>query len=168
MIDQPAGRRTQQSCGPERSEGWAVGPHTIERGGQVVGFDRGQALVQLDAEAGCGSCGSRGRCGSAGRAEQVIRMPLRAGSEIGERVTLAAPSSSIALAALAGYLLPAACLLAGAVAGSMRYGSDAAAVTGAGLGLLAGLLLARLIGQFSFRRGIESICGPNSNQGEHS
>jgi len=33
LGDQPAGRRTQRSCGPERSEGWAKGP---QRGRQQV------------------------------------------------------------------------------------------------------------------------------------
>lgn len=141
----------------------------IERAGQVVGFEGEQALVRLENASACGSCGSRGSCGSAGRAQQVIRLPLRAGTRIGDRVTLAAPSSSVALAALAGYLLPAACLLAGAVAGAVRYDSDGAAVTGAGLGLFVGLLLVRLIARFKFRRGIEAAaCGPISIHGEHS
>ena len=139
-----------------------------ERGGRVVGFDGGQALVRLEASSGCGGCGSRGTCASGGNAAQVIRMDLPAGTEPGDRVTLSLPSSSVALAALLGYLLPPAGLLVGAVGAATRYEGDAAAVLGAGLGLVAGLLLARLISRFAFGRGLDAaVCRPDSHPGEH-
>ncbi len=140
----------------------------VERGGQVVGFDGGQALVRLENASACGNCGSRGTCASGGKAAQVIRMDLPAGSKPGDRVTVSMPSSSIAQAALLGYLLPPTGLLAGAIAGATRYGGDAAAVLGAGLGLVAGVLLARLLSHFVFGRGmVPAVCGPDSNYGEH-
>ena len=139
-----------------------------ERGGQVVGFDRGRALVRLENAAACGNCGSRGSCASGGKAAQVIRMDLPARTRLGDRVTVSMPSSSVALAALLGYLLPPASLLVGAVVAATHYEGDAAAVAGAGIGLFAGLLLARLISHFTFRRGVEpTICGPDSSHGDH-
>ena len=140
---------------------------TVERAGQVIGFEGGDALVRMESAAGCGSCGSRGSCGSAGRAAQVIRMHLPAATQVGDRVAVAMPSSSIALAALLGYLLPPACLLAGAVAGAVYVGGDEAAVAGAGIGLFAGLLVARLISHFAFRRGLApAVCDPATHHGD--
>ena len=97
----------------------------------------------------------------------MIRLPVPAAARVGDRVAVSMPAASIALAAVLGYLLPPAGLLAGAVAAATSYGGDAAAVGGAAIGLFAGLLLARLIAHFTFRRGVEpSICGPDSNHGE--
>ena len=138
-----------------------------ERVGQVIGFDGTDALVRMAPAAGCGSCGSRGSCGSAGKAAQVIGMELPAQARLGDRVAVSMPSSSIALAALLGYLLPPACLLAGAVAGAINVGGDEAAVAGAGIGLCAGLLLARLISRFAFRRGLApAVCNPTTHYGD--
>lgn len=140
----------------------------IERGGRVIGFDGDVAQVRLETAAGCGNCGSRGACGAGNKAAQVIRMHLPATTRLGDRVTVSMPSSSVALAALLGYLLPPASLLAGAVVAATHYAGDVAAVGGAGVGLFAGLLLARLISHFTFRRGVTpTICGPDSSHGDH-
>ena len=141
----------------------------VERAGKIIGFDAGQALVRLENASGCGSCGSRGSCGSAGKAPPVIRMPLPGAPQVGDRVTVSMPSSSVALAALLGYLLPPACLLAGAVAGAVNGGGDEAAVAGAGIGLFAGLLLARLISRFTLGRGLApAVCEPATHHGDFS
>ncbi|MDD5249437.1 MAG: SoxR reducing system RseC family protein [Rhodocyclaceae bacterium] len=140
---------------------------TIERAGQVVGFDGDEAVVRLENASSCGTCGSRGSCGSAQKAAQVIRLHLPAQTRLGDRVTLSMPSSSLALAALLGYLLPPASLLLGAVIAASRYGGDAAAVLGAGVGFAVGLLLARLISRFTLGRGAHSAaCDLDSNHGE--
>ena len=142
---------------------------TIERAGHVVGFEGEHAVVRLDNASACGSCGSRGTCGSGQKEAQVIRMHLPAHTRLGDRVTLSMPSSSIALAALLGYLLPPASLLAGAVVGATRYGGDEAAVLGAGMGFAAGLLLVQLISHFALGRNTHSAaCDLDSNHGEHA
>lgn len=141
----------------------------IERAGRVVGFEGDHAVVRLENASACGSCGSRGTCGSGQKAAQVIRMDLPAPTQLGDRITLSMPSSSIALAALLGYLLPPASLLAGAVVGATRYGGDEAAVLGAGMGFAVGLLLVRLISRFALGRGGHSTaCGLNSSHGEQA
>jgi positive regulator of sigma E activity len=140
---------------------------SIERGGRVIALDGDMAQVRLDAASACSGCGSRGTCGSGNKAEQVIRMAVPAHVRLGDTVTLAMPSSSVALAALLGYLLPPAALLAGAVIGAGDGGDDLHAVIGAGVGLLAGLALARLISRFTLHRNVEpSICGPVARHGE--
>lgn len=142
---------------------------TVERAGKVIGFEGADALVRLENASGCGTCGSRGSCGSAGRAPQVIRVALPGRSQLGDRVTVSMSSSSITLAALLGYLLPPACLLAGAVAGAVNVGGDEAAVAGAGIGLFIGLLLARLISRFALGNGFApALCASANPHGDLS
>lgn len=141
---------------------------TIERSGEVIGFKQGMAQIRLERESGCSTCGSRGTCASGSAAAQVIHMPLSEHTKLGDHVTVSTPSSSVALAALLGYLLPPVCLLAGAITASTSYDGDAAAVLGAGLGFVAGLSLARLISRFVFGQGtVPSICSPDLQPGDH-
>jgi len=150
----------------------------LETRGEVIGFAHGMAQIRVErASSGCAGCGSRGACASGPASAQVIRMHLSDTPRVGDQVTVSMPSSSIALAALLGYLLPPVGLLLGAVIAAGTFDGDAAAVLGAGLGFVAGLLLARLISHFTFDRGLApSVCNhgfssafnPDSPFGEHS
>jgi len=141
----------------------------VERSGEVIGFKQGMAQIRLERESGCSACGSRGTCASGSAAAQVVHLSLPAGTKLGDQVTISMPSSSVTLAALLGYLLPPVCLLAGAIAASTIYDGDAAAVLGAGLGCVAGLLLARLIYRFVFgRETLPSTCSPDLLPGEQA
>ena len=140
---------------------------SVERVGRVVGFDGDQAKVLLEVDSACGSCGSRGSCSSEGKAMRVVRMPLPADTKLGDRVSVSTSASSVALAALLGYLLPAAALLVGAIVGASQAEGDIGAVLGAGAGLFVGLLLARLIFHPFSRRGVEpAVCESNPHPGE--
>ena len=68
-------------------------------------------------------------------------MALPEYTRLGDAVTISTPASSVALAALTGYLLPPLFLLLGALGAASCYAGDLAAVLGAGLGLFAGVLL---------------------------
>jgi positive regulator of sigma E activity len=147
-----------------------------ERHGTVVGFADGLAQISLAHDAGCGGCASRGHCASGGAAPQLIALALPEHTRLGDAVTIATPSSSLALAALTGYLLPPLCLLLGALGAASCYAGDLAAVLGAAFGLLAGLLLVRLIAAAAVGRGFASpVCHfgsssdfqPVSLPGEH-
>ena len=147
-----------------------------ERHGTVVGFADGLAQISLAHDGGCGGCASRGHCASGGAAPQLIALALPEHTRLGDAVTIATPSSSLALAALTGYLLPPLCLLLGALGAASCYAGDFAAVLGAALGLLAGLLLVRLIAAAAVGRGFASpVCHsgassdfqPVSLPGEH-
>ncbi len=141
---------------------------SIERSGEVVGFEHGLAQIRLERASGCNGCGSRGTCASGSAAAQLIHLPLPEHTRLGDHLTVSMPSSSVALAALLGYLLPPLALLAGAIIAATCYESDGAAVLGAGLGFVAGLLLARLISNYAFGRGLTpSVCHPVSQPGEH-
>ena len=149
----------------------------VERSGEVIGFDHGMAQVRLErASSGCSSCGSRGSCASGNAAAQVINVHLSGAAQVGDQVTVSMPPSSIALAALLGYLLPPVGLLLGAIIAASAFDGDAAAVLGAGLGFVGGLLLARLVSHFTFDRslapfvcnhGVSSAFTPDSPSGEH-
>ena len=136
-----------------------------ERHGTVVGFADGLAQISLAHDAGCGGCASRGHCASGGAAPQLIQVALPEHTRLGDAVTIATPSSSLALAALTG--LPAAAALPAARRARARascYAGDLAAVLGAALGLLAGLLLVRLIAAGAVGRGFASpVCHSGSS-----
>lgn len=139
----------------------------LERSGRVIGFAGGDAMVSIERASACGACGSRGTCASGDAAARVVRIPAPPGSRTGDRISLSMPSSTVALGAVIGYLLPPACLLAGAVIAGAGAAGDGAAIAGAGIGLVAGLLLARLISRFAFRRGFEAtVCGSDFLHGE--
>jgi len=112
--------------------------------GRVVSIQADEALVRLPAPEGCGKCGSRGGC--SGAQERVLRLP--AGDlQAGDEVTLATTEGALHRGILAAYVMPALAIIAGAVLGQINFGTDEAAVAGAGLGLAAGLLLLRLLGR---------------------
>ena len=135
----------------------------VERQGTVVGFAHGLAQISLEPEPGCSGCASRASCASGSAAPKQIRMALPGNPRLGDAVTISTPASSVALAALTGYLLPPLFLLLGALGAASCYSGDLAAVLGAGLGLFAGLLLVRLISIGVVGRGFASpVCHPGS------
>jgi sigma-E factor negative regulatory protein RseC len=139
----------------------------VERRGTVVGFADGQVQISLERASGCSGCGSRGSCASGSATSKVISVPLPGSPRIGDTVTVSMPASSVALAALIGYLLPPVCLLLGAMVAAGCYDGDVAAVLGAALGFVGGLLAARLISRFAF--GLSpAACHPASSSASSS
>lgn len=144
---------------------------TIERCGEVIGVEQGMAQIRLERDPVCSGCGSRGSCASGSTAAQVIHMALPGHTRLGDQVTVSMPSSSVTQAAALGYLLPSVSLLVGAIVAANRFEGDAAAVLGAGLGFVAGLLLARLISRLAFaKRFVPTTCAgtpPDLQPGDH-
>jgi sigma-E factor negative regulatory protein RseC len=134
---------------------------SVERHGTVVGLAHGLVHIRLDRDAACSGCGSHGSCATGSAAPKVIELAVPEHTRLGDRVSVSTPASSVALAALIGYLLPPVCLLLGAIAAASAYAGDLAAVLGAGIGLLAGLLLVRLISSGMLgRRLVSPVCHP--------
>ncbi len=127
---------------------------TVERSGEVIGFANGVAKIRLEQASGCSACGSRGSCASGNAAQQVILLPMPEHTQLGDQLSVAMPSSALALAAILGYLFPPLCLLLGAIAADTVVGGNVAAVSGALAGFVAGLLLARLIAFFALGSGL--------------
>ena len=139
----------------------------ILRHGEVITLAAGRAQVRLDADAGCGACASRGACASGGGSAPTVEIAAPAEVRAGDRVTLAVSASSLTTAALLGYLLPPVCLLAGAIAASLTWGSDGAAVLGSIVGLGAGLLVARLASARVVGSNFsQAACRPNFEPGD--
>jgi len=130
----------------------------VERSGVVVGLEtiRGETIAQVRMEAApaCAGCGSRQSCSAADAKGQLVSVRVVEPVVPGEPIALTLPESSIALAALLGYLLPAVGLLLGAVLAGAFFASDAVAVLGAVLGLVAGVLVARALSRSSIGPGV--------------
>lgn len=129
---------------------------SVERHGTVVGLANGLAHIRLERDAACSGCGSHGSCATGNAAPRVIELAVPEHTRLGDWVSVSTPASSVALAALIGYLLPPVCLLLGAVVAASTDAGDPAAVLGAGIGLLAGLLLVRLISSLLPDRAMSS------------
>jgi positive regulator of sigma E activity len=132
----------------------------VECRGEVISLVHGSALIRLErAPSSCGGCRSRSTCATGQAPTQEVLMAIPQGAKIGDQVTVSMPSSSVALAALLGYLLPPVFLLLGAIVADSCFGGDAAAVLGAACGLLLGLLVARLAARFTFGQGFSTaVC----------
>lgn len=141
----------------------------VERDGIVIGAHAGLARIRLEPAPGCSGCGSRGTCASAAGKQQIVEIRLPEPAPPGARVTLTLPESSVAVAAVLGYLLPIVGLLLGAVNATLVFAGDLAAVIGAVCGLLVGLLGVRLIsGRFSTRYMTPGVCPSPLPTGDHA
>lgn len=114
----------------------------IQRPARVIAIHADHMQVAFDPASACGSCGSKKACHS-GNPERSLQLPVQAGLAAGDEILLGIESSSLNLAALLAWLLPAFALLLGAALGQALFGSDLAAILAALGGLTAGLLLAR-------------------------
>ncbi len=120
---------------------------TIEHRAVVQRIDGGMVTIAMNL-ASCASCSEGGACGigkmASGRAATLLTLPAGGPLRVGDEVIVALPESRLTLAALFGYLFPAAAMLLGAAAGATVDGSDGAAALGAVGGFLAALAIGRL------------------------
>lgn len=111
----------------------------IETSARVTRVVGETAWVRVESPSSCGACGGKG-CGSSIFArlwhprEPEYPLTNHIAAQVGEPVVLGIEDGALLRAAIAGYLLPLALLLAGAIAGA-RWG-DGGAVAGAVLGLV--------------------------------
>ena len=142
-----------------------------EREGIVIGAHAGITRIRLEQAAACAGCGSRGTCASAAvpATPQFIDVRLSETAVPGAHVTLSLPESSIALAAVLGYLFPVLGVLFGALIATVLFAGDLPAVLGAVLGLLIGLLGVRLAsGRFCGSYMTPRVCPSTSLNGDLS
>lgn len=122
----------------------------VGRAGVVRSVAAGEALVAVAVQ-GCASCGQRKACGVgklAGHGRTaLVRVVACDGVKAGDPVTVHAAQGAVNRAAVLAYLLPALSIVIGTVAGDRLARSDAAAALGAGLGLVLGVALTRIIAQ---------------------
>lgn len=110
--------------------------------GIVISLDGEYAWVRMD-EGGCGHCHEAGGCGGQ-RLEKifcdkpaVFRVYNPGNAQPDERVTVAMQAGALSCSAMHAYGMPLLVLFVGAF-GGLALAGEAGAMTGAGLGLLAG------------------------------
>lgn len=108
------------------------------------------AQVVPSAQSGCGGCASRESCGVSGLGRffasrrKAVELPCDAAVRAGDEMQVQMRNSDLLKAGLLAYLLP--CVLALVGAGALQAYGDIGAVLGAGIGAVAGFLVARLSG----------------------
>jgi sigma-E factor negative regulatory protein RseC len=121
----------------------------LSHAGVVQAIEGGQAIIAVPA-AGCSGCGKKSSCGvgrlAGGGDTRLVTLPAPTGLKAGQPVTLQVRQAAVNRAALQGYLVPAALLVIGAIAGDLLAAGDAGAVLGAFAGLAGGLAASRLPG----------------------
>lgn len=121
----------------------------IEEQARVCGLGRGFVWVQTRSRSTCSHCAGLSSCGAAvvgrwlGRRNVRLRALTRLSLEVGDDVVVGIDEHTLLQGALAVYVVPLAGLLAGAIAGAV-LGGEAASIGGGLLGLLAGLVWARV------------------------
>jgi sigma-E factor negative regulatory protein RseC len=120
-----------------------------EMPGIVTSVERNLAVVEIAPRAaGCGRCHEPGGCGvstSTTTGKRQYRLPNDIGARVGDEVVLTIPEGSLLKVSLLAYFLPVALVILGAAAGTLlSASSDLVALTGAGIGLLVGLVVLRL------------------------
>lgn len=121
----------------------------------IMQVEGDEASVQPIGTGGCGHCDSEGGCGSGTMGKLFcsskprhfkVRNDIHA--KVGDEVQVSLPDGTLLRGALKMYVLPLILLLAGGIAGVGFAGEaatrDACAAVGAGIGLVAGFILAKL------------------------
>ncbi len=123
----------------------------IETRVKVISRHDGELLVEATERSGCGGCGSRNVCGVSGLAKYFAggRKPvaLSCSEDVGqgEELQLQMSEGDLLKAGLMAYLVPSVSAIAGAALLTLGGYGDGYAVLGALTGVLAGLLLMRLL-----------------------
>lgn len=146
----------------------------IAHAGRVRRIAAGRAEIAV-ATGGCSSCGHVGGCGigklAGTRGETLIDLAATPGLRVGDGVTLELHEAQLTRAALFGYLLPAVCLIAGALIGESAGANvgaggtavDSLAPLGAVAGLVLGLALTRLRRPLTPRLSRSIFVSPQEN-----
>ncbi len=124
--------------------------HVCKEAGVVVRAEAHHIYVRIERADACHGCEAEGACRTlGGKAKAVeLRVENTLDAKPGDTVVLALPEVNVLKASAAVYLIPAATLIGGALAGNrIGPGEDLSALLGAAAGLLVGLGLSRLIGR---------------------
>lgn len=133
----------------------------VERG-RVLAVDQDSIWVRVARRSACGSCASSGECGNGvmgrllGSRATDIRVRREPGQQVndGDSVDIGIADDAVLSASLIAYGIPLIALLAGAIigAGLDNPGSDSYSMLLGAVGMVAGWMLARTVGQSRFAR----------------
>lgn len=126
----------------------------IEQPGQVVRVEGGRAWVETERRSSCGDCSAQAGCGHAiigktfGGLRNTVQVHVDRPVNAGDRVVLGVREDALLKSSFAMYLVPLLGLIGGALLAAQLAGSgeDPAALAGAGVGFIAGLLWVRGFG----------------------
>jgi len=133
------------TCGLEEPDGIRL----VEARAIVIATTPGLVVVETQRLSACSGCGVAGQCSTAalhrliGRPDDRLELASTREFDIGQSVTLTIPEAGLLLAAALTYLLPLAGLIVAALLAAVIDGSETATLPAAGLGLAAGVLVAR-------------------------
>lgn len=125
----------------------------ITETGRVIAIDKDHLWVETSSRSACGSCAAEKGCGqsllarwAAKSAYMKVLLDGRdpASFEVNDEVTVGIPEDVVVKSSLLIYCLPIILLLTGGAAGEYAFGSEAASVLGALLGLVGGGGLVKL------------------------
>jgi positive regulator of sigma E activity len=116
----------------------------FEETGRVVKVEGSRAEVAVVPGGGCAHCGAASICNWTGKRERLVIAENRAGAVVGEQVVISRSKNKSVRSALVIFGLPAGLMCLGVVLGSQLL-NDKMAVVLAGVGLLAGVGIVRLI-----------------------
>lgn len=123
----------------------------VEAPATVVAIKRNRVVVRTGRESACSACEVSTNCGPSslhkilGKPDTRLELPYEGDLAIGQTVTLSVPESGLLTAAMLTYLLPLAGLILSSVIAVSMGKSEDMTILAAGIGLIAGFLLARRV-----------------------
>ena len=121
----------------------------IKEWATVIAWDNGMAQVSCDVKTSCNSCSSRAGCGTrvlnklGPQTSHTISVPSAEPLVAGQKVELGITESSLLGSAMLVYMSPLLGLFVVAALFQVLFGSDIAALCGAVLGGVGGVLIAK-------------------------
>lgn len=92
------------------------------QGGTVTRVEDGLALIKIDREKGCETCSAKGSCGVLFSTETLVEVRNDKGVAVGQRVEIGVRPSAVLTASILLFIIPAAGLILGIVAGYLLAG----------------------------------------------
>jgi sigma-E factor negative regulatory protein RseC len=124
----------------------------LENAGQVARLSGPNAEVLVTPGEACGSCSNASYCGGGNKKRRLLaRNPL--GAQTGDWVVVSVDEARGTLSALVVFGIPALAILAGVLAGGLLLGKDLWAGILAGVGLVAGVLVVKIVDRQAQRSG---------------
>lgn len=123
-----------------------IGREVVEGYARVVAVDGATAWLEPEPAGACGGCKAKAGCGTTylrPKGASRFAVPNDFHARPGEQVVVGIDQSVLTRAALVAYVLPVVALVAAAVGAALLGAGDAGAAMAAGIGLLAGIAVAR-------------------------
>ena len=123
--------------------------------GKIIGFEGGQANIQMLQSDNCNHCGAKTACSGLGGGERIIRLPVGPNLHVNDLIELSFESSTRIASAIIVFLLPVFAMIAGLAIAIMKYGdADKYAIIGSFGGLAIGFVLVWLINKLLAKKAV--------------